>query len=193
MGVLMKPAAFVMLSLATAATIGLGTLLWYAASDPQVLALSVVMAAAIIFLVYRSSKFFARQGRSVRIFAVVLGVLLCLSIMCAPRFTDRRSNWNEAVKAVRLLQEIVKANERYAAVHQGTYARDLADLHAKTSIGRSYTIVYEPMEHQDPTIRHYALRGVPGENYAISIYTDETGVIRMSENGPANRNSGVIF
>jgi hypothetical protein len=189
----MKLTAYVMMSIAAAGTVGLGILLWYNANDARALGLCVGIAAAIVFLVYRSSKFFGVRERSLRILAVIVGIFLCLGIATAPRFTDRGSSWNEAVKTMQMLRKIMKANEEYAAVHQGSFAPSLADLHETTSIGRLYTTVYEPMEDQDRVIRHYTLRGVPGKNYWISIYADETGVVRINENGPANRNSRAIF
>jgi hypothetical protein len=189
----MKIIALAMLTIAGAVTIGLFMFLLNAIISGRVIVMSAVLILAIFILTLKAAQQLEWRKPSGKAFMVVLAIISCAAIACFPRYTDHGSNWNEAVKAIHLVQRIVKSNERYALAHQGSFAPDIKTLHEEISMIPSYTIIYEPSEDKDHLFRHYILRCVPDANHWISIYTDETGIVRESEHEPASKNSRAIL
>lgn len=184
----MNPAAAILLLVTGAASAATGILVW--CQDDWRLA--AVLGALALALIFRSSRYLSNWGRLVRLCGVFLGILMAVVFIDPTIWTDRISSFNQAVKAGRVLQSIVKKNQEYAIAHRGSFARRLGELTNGMVVGASYTIVYSPVEDSDHVIRHYSLRAVPLGTYWIRLYVDETGVVRHSDTGPADKNSPTL-
>jgi hypothetical protein len=143
-------------------------------------------------MVFKAGRIFGRNPGAFRVCGAILAVLLIVWFVIAPQWTDRGSSWNESVRAARLLQTIVQNNQEYAREHGGSFAYRLSQLTSRAVAGDSYTIVYAPVVDRDHVVRHYRLCAVPLGRYRFRLYTDETGVIRRSETGPADKNSPAL-
>lgn len=188
-----KIIAAILLCIEAAAATTVAMLLWHLGNQPKVLVVTGFIGIGMIALLFIYGRLVPQRAGAAIIAAGLLGCILLLSIIAAPRLSDRRSSWNEAVRAMTIVQDIVAANRQYAPSHQGSFARSLTDLEKPSTLGNSYSLTYEAAEDHDHVVRHYSIRAIPGKNYWISIYADETGVIRINENGPADKNSRAIL
>jgi|SRR5208282_4123894 len=154
--------------------------------------LAVALEALALALAFRSSRYFNRWRRVIRLSAIAFGILTAVAFINPILWSERTSSFNQAIRAAGILQNLVKRNQEYATSHGGSFARRLDELTGTAVVGQSYTIVYSPVEDPDHVIRHYSLRAAPLPTYWIRLYADETGVIRRSDTGPADRNSPAL-
>jgi hypothetical protein len=182
----------VLLVFAGAASAGAGILLWYQADLATSRVLSIFVGAIAVVTVFKAGRILGRNSGAFHVCGAILAVLLVVWFVIAPQRTDRGSSWNEAVQAARLLRAIVQKNQEYAREHGGSFAYRLSQLTSNAVVGNSYTIVYSPIVDLDHVVRHYSIQAVPLGTYRFRLYADETGVIRRSETGPADKNSPAL-
>jgi len=176
-----------------AVSIGAGVLLWYMGDYVVVRIISAALGTILLALSFMVGRSSVRYERLIQVSGTVLGVLLWIGAILIPTLTDRGSSWNEAVRAARVLQALTSKNAQYATFHQGSFALDLERLGFGAPIGRSYILTYKPVEGENNIVRHYTVQAAPQGTYWISLYTDETGVVRFSKTGPADLNSPPLF